>query len=738
MKYLIILRLSFYLLYSSFTCEGLNYYSHQRDSKHNSGVSVKSSPILRNNTDQLYSQWSEWTPCSVTCGRGIISRTRTCLKSMYNSRGVLVPLCHGEFSEHKICNLQPCPASSLGIRESQCSQYNNQVIAGKFIKKWIPANGGPNPCEMRCEAVPEKLVYGFGKATDGTPCTLGVCLDGRCLRVGCDDRLGSGVTLDMCGVCGGRNSNCVHYKDVYQGQASSGSAGKSSYHEVVVIPVTARNLIIRQPLVKNILALQDRSKGIIFNREQNAIKYGGHFEIAGSQVEFLKLDDVAEELIVKGPLNQELYVLVLLRAHNPGIYYEYWLPKQAYTPGRGHYSINPPNNVIPSTLPTPSSSQSYTVPIFESVTKPTYSPPHRHPSKPPFAYGYGEKPYKGHEYPIFRHIPSTSSPSIEKKGYLKASDTESFSSIANDAKQHFTPFKRGAVPIYRPKPKPSLDFYQTFRNASRIKHTDLPKAEEVPDYVEELPVLTQGDSSSSNGDGGRHLNVIPQATAKEKKHELSISKYPKPFDVGIPVNKRVEDPYKNYVPNGRLKYSFDSKNTDGVYANTSGGFKTPAPLTINVLPGPSSGKSKPFKDKTKDDRAQKARSTRGGNCEPCQRNRDQTKHFCLSDFVIRASVIGYEFLQGETRYELDVRQSFKNTFSLLPREYVWSPDTCRCPKLRPGKEYIIMGKSDHTYKKRESRLLVDKTCFVRTFNLKYARRLQKLRKDQDKKCKKTS
>ncbi|GFQ68879.1 ADAMTS-like protein 5 [Trichonephila clavata] len=85
---------------------GLNYYSQQRDSKHNSGVNVKSSPILRNNTDQLYSHWSDWTPCSVTCGRGIISRTRTCLKSMYNSRGVLVPLCHGEFSEHKICNLE--------------------------------------------------------------------------------------------------------------------------------------------------------------------------------------------------------------------------------------------------------------------------------------------------------------------------------------------------------------------------------------------------------------------------------------------------------------------------------------------------------------------------------------------------------------------------------------------------------------------------------------------------------
>lgn len=107
--------------------------------------------------------------------------------------------------------------------------------------------------------------------------------------------------------------------------------------------------------------------------------------------------------------------------------------------------------------------------------------------------------------------------------------------------------------------------------------------------------------------------------------------------------------------------------------------------------------------------------------------------------VIRGLVLGYEFVQGETRYELEVKQTFKNTLSLLPREYVWSPDTlCRCPKLRSGKEYVIMGRIDNNYRKRESRLLVDKTCFVRTFSLKYARRLQKLRKERTKKCAKTS
>ncbi|GIY97469.1 papilin [Caerostris extrusa] len=556
---------------------------------------------------------------------------------------------------------------------------------------------GPNPCELRCEAVSEQLVYGFGKAADGTPCTLGVCLDGRCLRVGCDDRLGSGVALDMCGVCGGRNSNCVHYKDVYQGQPSSGSASHS-YHEVVVIPVAARNLIIRQPLVKNILALQDRSKGIIFNSEQNMIKYGEHFEIAGSPVEFLKLDDVAEELVVKGPINQELYVLALLRSYNPGIYYEYWLPQQTYNPARSHYSLKPLNNLITSTLPTPHKSQSYTVPIFEVRSKPTQSSTtYHHPSKPPFAYGYGEKPYKGHEYPVFRQIPSTTSPpSLERDAFLQSPDA----SFASESK--------------------------TFRNASRFRPRESPNVQSFQSSVEELPVLTQGDSSSFNGEDGRHINSIQETPVKEKRHQISISKYPKPLDISIPYNKKVENPLKNYVPNGRLKYSFETKSTDEVYLNTSGIYKTPAPLTINVLPLPDSGKPKAHKDKRKK------------GCEPCPRIRDQTKHFCISDFVVRALVVGYEFMQGETRYELEVKQSFKNNFSLLPREYVWSPDTCRCPKLRTGKEYVIMGKSDHTYKKRESRLLVDKTCFVRTFNLKYARRLQKLRKDQDKKCKKVS
>lgn len=106
--------------------------------------------------------------------------------------------------------------------------------------------------------------------------------------------------------------------------------------------------------------------------------------------------------------------------------------------------------------------------------------------------------------------------------------------------------------------------------------------------------------------------------------------------------------------------------------------------------------------------------------------------------VIRALVTDFEFVHGETRYELDILQSFKNILPLLPKEYIWSPDTCRCPKLRTGKEYIVMGRSDNSYRKRESRLLVDRSSFVRTFNPKYVRRLLKLKREQKKKCHKFS
>lgn len=84
---------------------------------------------------------------------------------------------------------------------------------------------------------------------------------------------------------------------------------------------------------------------------------------------------------------------------------------------------------------------------------------------------------------------------------------------------------------------------------------------------------------------------------EDKKRKLTLSRHPKPIEVGIPISKRVDDSAKNKVPNGRLKYSLDGKDSDEVYVNASGRY-TPAPISINVLP--DNGKSKLHLNKRKD------------------------------------------------------------------------------------------------------------------------------------------
>ncbi|XP_054715559.1 ADAMTS-like protein 5 [Uloborus diversus] len=684
-------------------------------------------------SDVLYSSWSAWNSCSVTCGVGISSRKRSCLKNVYNAKGVSVPICHGELAEHKICKLQACPPNSQSGFEKQCSQYNDRIIAGKLVKEWIPSReAGPNPCELRCEAKSEKLVYGFGKVSSGTPCPLGVCLDGRCLQVGCDERLGSDVKLDMCGVCGGRNATCVHYKDFYLKQPSHEGGKRNAYSEVVVIPVGARNIIVRQTVGKNFLALQDKNNGIIFNRDLPTTKYEGHYRIAGASVEFKKLDNTSEVLLVKGPVAEDMYVLVLLRSENRGIHYEYWLPKQTYNHFGSEYAV-PLSNKEPSR---PVSTT--TIKPVPSIAKPNVvTHTHHHPTKPAFAYGYGEKPYQRRDAPIFRHIPTTATTTeaiMDDKDNFVPSVVHSKLGRAHEysPNREFL-LRKEVLPMYQPKylsRQPVADYYQTYRNAS------IPKPIKRSNLDDELPVLTQQDSSSPDEKGSSD-NLIPNDFFADRKYDST--KFRKPSRYASDIDKKLDKALRNYVPNGRLKYSVDSNDKDEVYVNASGRF-TPTPLSIAVLPLPDGKVHKTQKSRPRDgDKQQlKPRLTRGGSCEPCPRNRNQTKHFCESDFVIRAEIIGYEFLQGETRYELEVKQSYKNTLSLLPKEFIWSPDACRCPKLRQGKEYVIMGRIDNGYRKRESRLLVDKSSFVRTYNLKYARRLQKLRKDRLKKCKSAS
>lgn len=49
------------------------------------------------------------------------------------------------------------------------------------------------------------------QVADGTPCTpdsTSVCVQGQCVKAGCDRVIGSNKRFDKCGICGGDGSTC--------------------------------------------------------------------------------------------------------------------------------------------------------------------------------------------------------------------------------------------------------------------------------------------------------------------------------------------------------------------------------------------------------------------------------------------------------------------------------------------------------------------------------------------------
>lgn len=81
-----------------------------------------------------------------------------------------------------------------------------------------------------------------------------------------------------------------------------------------------------------------------------------------------------------------------------------------------------------------------------------------------------------------------------------------------------------------------------------------------------------------------------------------------------------------------------------------------------------------------------------GPCPPCPDTRGRAHrllHYCGSDFVFQARVLGSHLQAQETRYEVRILLIYKNHSPLRMREYVWAPGRCPCPPLVPHREYLL-------------------------------------------------
>lgn len=77
----------------------------------------------------VWEEWSPWSLCSFTCGRGHRTRTRMCAPPQHGGRA-----CDGPETQTKLCNIALCPgivSSALTI-SSFFAEYKAEIIAERI------------------------------------------------------------------------------------------------------------------------------------------------------------------------------------------------------------------------------------------------------------------------------------------------------------------------------------------------------------------------------------------------------------------------------------------------------------------------------------------------------------------------------------------------------------------------------------------------------------------------------
>ncbi|MGH0176510.1 UNVERIFIED_CONTAM: hypothetical protein FKN15_013007 [Acipenser sinensis] len=165
--------------------------------------------------DGNWGAWGEWGDCSRTCGGGVQFSYRECNDPGPQNGG---KYCEGQRVKYLSCNIQECPDDNgKSLREEQCEKYNSvsYLDMDGNVKQWIPKYAGVSPrdrCKLFCRARGSSEFKVFEpKVIDGTPCgpdTTSICVQGQCIKAGCDLIIGSNKKLDKCGVCGENGSTC--------------------------------------------------------------------------------------------------------------------------------------------------------------------------------------------------------------------------------------------------------------------------------------------------------------------------------------------------------------------------------------------------------------------------------------------------------------------------------------------------------------------------------------------------
>ncbi|XP_037131601.1 LOW QUALITY PROTEIN: A disintegrin and metalloproteinase with thrombospondin motifs 1-like [Syngnathus acus] len=281
--------------------------------------------------------WGPWGDCSRTCGGGVQYSFRSCDNPLPKNGG---KYCEGKRIQYRSCNTELCPdTNGLSFREEQCLAHNDMSAqmslgSGEGVE-WVPKYAGVSPkdrCKLVCRAKGTGYFFVLkSKVADGTPCSpdsTSVCVQGQCVKAGCDRVIGSNQRYDKCGVCGGDGATC---KKV----SGSLERARPGYQDVVTIPAGATHLDIKQRAPGNgrhdnsYLAMRRQDGTYLLNGDYKLMTMETDIPLRGALLRYSGSSASLERLRSFSPLPEPLTIQVLSvgEAPRPRVKYSYFAPR---------------------------------------------------------------------------------------------------------------------------------------------------------------------------------------------------------------------------------------------------------------------------------------------------------------------------------------------------------------------------------------------------------------------------
>ncbi|NXP71389.1 ATL5 protein, partial [Ramphastos sulfuratus] len=81
--------------------------------------------------------------------------------------------------------------------------------------------------------------------------------------------------------------------------------------------------------------------------------------------------------------------------------------------------------------------------------------------------------------------------------------------------------------------------------------------------------------------------------------------------------------------------------------------------------------------------------------------------------VFQGRILARRSVGRETRYEVEVKTRYRQRFPLVSREYLWVPNTCGCPPLQEGGDYLLMAWRHVNHEQTLNRILLRPDGYAR-------------------------